>query len=119
MFFPVHIKIIDIYLLPNVPFAVSAFEENITVSKVSRYGVSSDPYFPVFGLNTEICSLICKSPYSVQIWENTDQKKLRIRKLFTQCLISLLHLIYSRFTFAFSIVHGNSTVVFSNLTRNY
>ena len=29
--------------------------ENIeTVWKVSKYGVFSDPYFPVFGLNTEI-----------------------------------------------------------------
>ena len=26
----------------------------ITARKVSRYGVISDPYLPVFGLNTEI-----------------------------------------------------------------
>ena len=26
------------------------------------------------------------SPYSVQMWENTDQKKLRIWTHFTQCL---------------------------------
>ena len=30
----------------------------------------SGPYFPVFGLNTETS----KSPYSVRIQENTDQK---------------------------------------------
>ena len=42
-----------------------------TTWKVSRYGVFSCPYFPVFRLNTEIYS---KSPYSVPIQENTDQK---------------------------------------------
>ena len=41
----------------------------------------SGPYFPVIGLNTEI---YCKSPYSVQIQDNTDQKKLRIWTLFTE-----------------------------------
>ena len=35
-------------------------------------------YFPVCGLR--------KSPYSVQIQENTDQKKLRIWTLFTHCV---------------------------------
>ena len=30
----------------------------------------SGPYFPAFGLNTEIRSM---SPYSVRMWENTDQ----------------------------------------------
>ena len=38
--------------------------------------VFSGPYFPVFGLNTEI--------YSVRMQENTDQKKLRIWTIFTQ-----------------------------------
>ena len=49
--------------------------------KVSKYGVFSGPYFPVFGLNAER-----KSPYSGRILENTDQKKLRIWTFFTQCL---------------------------------
>ena len=40
--------------------------------KVSKYGVISGPYFPVFGLN--FGDLIRKSPYSVRIQENTDQK---------------------------------------------
>ena len=35
-----------------------------TAGKVSKYGVISGPYFPVFGLNTEINR---KSPYSVRI----------------------------------------------------
>ena len=43
-------------------------------------GVFSGPYFPAFGLNTG------KSPYSVQIWENTDQKRLPIWTFFAQCL---------------------------------
>ena len=34
---------------------------------MSKYGVSSGAYFPVFGLNMEI-----------YVEENTDQKKLRI-----------------------------------------
>ena len=38
------------------------------------------PYFPAFGLNMKSISL-----YSVQMRENTDQKKLRIWTLFTQC----------------------------------
>ena len=47
--------------------------------KVSKYGVFSGPYFPVFGLNTEIYrteygDLLRKSPYSVQIQKMTDQK---------------------------------------------
>ena len=45
----------------------------------------SGPYFPVFGSNTDIYGR--KSPYSVRIQENTDQKKLRIWTLFTQCTV--------------------------------
>ena len=40
---------------------------------MSKYGVISGPYFPVFGLNTEIYE-VGKSPYSVRMQENTDQK---------------------------------------------
>ena len=42
----------------------------------------SGPYFPAFGLNTERFS-----PYSVRMRVNTDQKKLRIWTLFTQCFL--------------------------------
>ena len=54
---------------------------------VKRFGIRSYSrlYFPAFRLNTEICSkliirttslllTLSKSPYSVQIWENADQK---------------------------------------------
>ena len=44
--------------------------------KVPKYEIFSGPYFPVFGLNTEIYFI--KFPYSVRIKENTVQKKLRI-----------------------------------------
>ena len=42
-----------------------------TAWKVSKCGVISSPYFPIFGLNTKIIS---KFPYSIQIPENTDEK---------------------------------------------
>ena len=44
-------------------------KNNTTAWKMSKYGVF----------------LQSKSPYSVRIQENTDQKKLRIWTLFTQC----------------------------------
>ena len=47
-------------------------QDPFTAWKVSKYGVFSGPSFPVFGLKTEIYS---KSPYSVRIQENKDQKK--------------------------------------------
>ena len=46
---------------------------------MSKNRVFSGPYFPLLGLN-----LLRKSPYSVQIRENAEQKKLRIWTLFTQ-----------------------------------
>ena len=58
-------------------FSVCLSKDTFTVWKVSKYRAFSSPYFPVFGLNTEI--------YGV-IQENTDQKKLRLWTLFTQCL---------------------------------
>ena len=50
-----------------------------TAWKVLKYGFSC--------VQTEYGDLLRKSPYSVRIQENTDQKKLRIRTLFTQCLV--------------------------------
>ena len=46
---------------------ILAFE---TLREVSKYGVISGPYFPVFGLNTKIGL----NTYSARILENTDQK---------------------------------------------
>ena len=42
---------------------------------MSKYGVISGPYFPVFGLNAEIYFVnLRKAPYSVRIQGNMDQK---------------------------------------------
>ena len=46
-----------------------------TAWKVSKYGVFSGPYFPVFGLNTERYGV---SLHIQSEWENMDQKILRI-----------------------------------------
>ena len=43
-----------------------------TARKVSNYGVFSDPYFPVFGLNTEI--------YGVNLRIQSEYRKIRTRK---------------------------------------
>ena len=51
---------------------------------MSKYRVFSGPYFPAFGLNLRI------SPYPVGMRGNTDQKKLRIWTLFTQCYFNSL-----------------------------
>ena len=61
--------------------------ESLTARKVPKHGVLSGPYLPVFKLNTERYGI---SPYSVQIRENKDQEKLRIRTLFTQYLLRYL-----------------------------
>ena len=47
-------------------------------------------FWSVFScIPTKYRDLRGKSPHSVGIQENTDQKKLRIRKLFTQLLFNL------------------------------
>ena len=46
----------------------------ITAWKVSKYGVFSGPYFPGFGLNTEI--------YSVSLRNQSEYWKIRTRKNF-------------------------------------
>ena len=56
--------------------------ESSSAWKVSKYGVISGPYFPVFGLKTD---LLRKSLYSVWIQEKTDQKQFCICTPFTQC----------------------------------
>ena len=43
----------------------------ITAGKVSRHAVFSGPYFPIFGLNTEI--------YSVNLCIQSEYRKIRTR----------------------------------------
>ena len=57
-------------------------DDFITARNVSKYGVISGLYYPVFGLNTEIYVV-----NSVRIQENTDQKQIRIWTLFMQFVI--------------------------------
>ena len=53
-----------------------------------KKGPNTEFFWPVFSrIWTDHRDLRSKSPYSVRIRENTDQKKLRIWTLFTQCLI--------------------------------
>ena len=47
------------------------FQNTLTVWKVSKYGVISSPYFPVFGLNTEI--------YEINIRIQSKYWKVRTR----------------------------------------
>ena len=54
------------------------------------------------------------SPYSVRIWENTDQKKLRIRAFFTQWLT--LGIYYKKRWFFFKIFH-NSHLKFGKMKK--
>ena len=49
---------------------VREFDQN-TAWKVSKYGVISGPYFPAFGLNTEI--------YSVILRNQSEYRKIRAR----------------------------------------
>ena len=48
------------------------WKKNITARKVSKYGVISGPYFSC--IQIEYRHLLCKSPYSMRIQENRDQK---------------------------------------------
>ena len=50
---------------------IHCFQQSFTAGKVPKYGVISGPYFPVFGLNTDLRS---KSPYLVRMQESKDQK---------------------------------------------
>ena len=49
----------------------------------TKYTAFSDPYFPAFGLNIEVCCVNLR--IQSKSGENADQKKLRIRLFFTQC----------------------------------
>ena len=55
-------------------------------------------WFVFFRIRTEYGDLRSKSLYSVQIRENTDQKKLRIWTLFTQCYILNMYKLICKLT---------------------
>ena len=54
------------------------YSKTVTAHKVSKYGVFTGPYFPVFGLNIEIYSV------NLRIQENRNHIKLLIWTLFLQ-----------------------------------
>ena len=67
----------------------------IFFSKCAQYHVKSVQirrffWFVFSCIRTEYGDLWSKSPYSVRIQESTDQKKLRIWTLFTQCKSSVI-----------------------------
>ena len=66
-----------------VQYHKNAFPNKLVLSVSLRLSVLYGPHFPVLGRKTS------KSPYSVRIQENTDQKKLSIWTLFMQCLFHL------------------------------
>ena len=52
-------------------------------------------FWSVFScIRTKYGDLRSKSPYSVRIQENTDQKKLRIWTLFTKCIVFKVHSVW-------------------------
>ena len=63
-------------------------------------------YFPAFGLNKEICRV-----NSVRMRENTDQKKLHIWTLFTQCV--------NRIWFFFAKIETDASLATEWLEWNY
>ena len=54
-FFLIHqISFFRIKLLCMTNIDICTFSDAVTARKVSKYGVFSGPYFPVFGLNTDL-----------------------------------------------------------------
>ena len=61
-------------------------------------------FWSVFSrIRTQYGEILRISPYSVQMRQNTDQKKLRIWTLFTQCFLMCDHLIFKSFLFQMGI----------------
>ena len=58
---------------------------------------------------TEYADLLRKSQYSVWIQENADQKKLRVRRLFTKHLAELLYLSQIDFFFFFEYLGDSNS----------
>ena len=73
----------NLYLIKIIQNSERENAETKTVWKVSKYGVFSGPYFSVFELNTEICSVILC--IQSEFRKMRTRKKLRVWTLFTQC----------------------------------
>ena len=85
-------------------FKITMKHQNDHYMKSVRIRSFSGPYFPAFRLNTKKIHSI--SPYSVQMWENTDQKNYEYghfsRKMTILTLLWLLRLV----TFVLNMYKG-------------
>ena len=63
-------------------------------------------FWSVFSrIRTEYGDILCISPYSVRVRENTDQKKLHIWTLFTQCRTDMNVKVLVLFIYVEAIMH--------------
>ena len=69
----------------------------------------------IFPYSDRIWDLLRKYPCSARIWENTDQKKLHIWILFTECLVSFHSNIQS--TRRVNIHDNTETQIFTEMTK--
>ena len=76
-------------------------------------------FWSVFSrIRTEYGEILRISPYSVRMWENTGQKKLRIRTLFTQCFIQPLHFNFTNIKYLclyFWVICANNSIIVANV----
>ena len=79
---------------------------------MTKYGVFSDPYFPVFGLNTEI--------YSIYLRIQSKYRKIRTRKTSVCGQFSRSDLLFNLIckVFLFVLCNFEFRIVFAN-TANY
>ena len=76
---------------------IEDFSEDILLHKCGLHDVKSVQirsffWSLFFHIQSEYGEILCISPYSVRVRENTDQKTLRIWTLFTQCYVLCLKL---------------------------
>ena len=83
----------------------------ITAWKASKYGVF---FWSVFScIRTVYGEIQSISPYSVRMQENTDQKKLRIWTLFTQCMYERVKAIFEEKLKKFTVSRNSEISLFS------
>ena len=94
------IKQLILYLITNVWHVACNFtfilRNLLTRTKSLREKCPNTQFFSVFSwIRTEYGDLFCKSPFSVRLEENTDQKKLRIWTFFTQLISISFNVMFS------------------------
>ena len=71
------------YIFENKKYSKLIFHYCVKNVQIRSFFWSVFPH-----IRTEYRDIFRISPYSVRIWQNTDQKKLRIWTLFMQCTLS-------------------------------